>query len=306
MVCVMAACLAAQGAGAAVETPTTQPQDPPSEIAKIPTLSLAIEEPESVYPQPSARQGDEGVNAGAVHFALNVSYLSRYIYRGVDQTPLGQRGENALQFDGQMEFDLQKLPHPFVGLFVNVFDHDPVSRFEEVRPYVGLRWTIKPLTVTGGYISYIFPSREKTQDTQEIFASLSLDDSRIWNTDQPLFSPYIYGAYDFDRYDGVYLETGIKHDFVIGDTGATLTPLADVAYVLDDRRFLTPGHTADSGWQHYEVGVVGSYSLNHAFNVGSRYGEWKVKGYLYYDEKLQKRIAADTRIWGGVGLSFEY
>ncbi|HEX4125273.1 MAG TPA: hypothetical protein VHY37_11145 [Tepidisphaeraceae bacterium] len=290
--------------------PQAQPADPLSGAAAAPLVirpvTLSVPEPESVYPPPSAAPLNEGENEGAMHYHLEVSFLNRYVYRGVDQTPIPYRSENPLQFNGTAEMDLGNLPHPFVGLFSNIFDHDPVSRFEEVRPYVGARWTIKPLTISGGYNDYIFPNREKTSDTQEGFASLGLDDSRIWNTEQPILSPYIYGAYDFARYHGAYMEVGIRHDFVIGDSGVTLSPQGEVAYVIKDHYFLRAPHTLDSGWQHYEVGMVGSYLINEGLNFPKRYGTWKVVGYLFYDDGLQTRIRADSRLWGGVGLSFDY
>lgn len=269
-------------------------------------LNLDIPAPESIYPPPTAAKGDEGENAGAMHFHLEVSFLNRYVYRGVDQTTGPNSSENALQFNASAEMDLGYLPHPFVGLFSNIFDHDPVSRFEEVRPYLGFRWVIKPLTIVGGYNDYIFPNREKTSDTQEAFASLTLDDSRLWKTEKPIFSPYIYGAYDFVRYHGFYLETGVRHDFVIGDSGVTLSPKADVAYVLKDRYFLRAPYDADSGWQHYEAGMEGSYLLNEGLGFPKRYGTWKVVGYLFYDDGLETRLRADSRLWGGVGLSVDY
>ena len=61
--------------------------------------------------------------------------------------------------------------------------------------------------------------------------------TRAWNTDKPMLSPYIYSAYDFGIYYGIYLEVGLKHDFVIEETGLTLTPSASMAYVLRDPYF---------------------------------------------------------------------
>ena len=101
-------------------------------------MALSVPEPESIYPPPSAAREDEGENQGAMHYRLEVSFLNRYVYRGMDQTPAGTRSENALQFNGTAELNLGNLPHPFVGLFSNIFDHDPVSRFEEIRPLLRL------------------------------------------------------------------------------------------------------------------------------------------------------------------------
>jgi hypothetical protein len=274
----------------------------PSLIAPV-RLAL-VDEPQSVYPQIAPPRDDEGINAGAVHFDVDVSYFSTYVYRGVDQTTTPKTQERALQFDGKADFDLGKLPHPFVGLFVNVFNSDPISRFEEVRPNFGLDWTIKPITFSGGYTSYIFPNR-KGLDTQEAFARIMLDDSRIFHTERPLLAPYVFGAYDLNLYKGFYLEAGIRHDFVFEDLGLTFTPNADIAYVVNNPQYEIM-HGPKSGLQHYDVNLTATYSLNHLFNASRRYGEWSVRGYLTYTAQIDKQLRADTLVWGGVGLNFSY
>src|SRR5579863_3861029 len=92
----------------------------------------ALDEPPSVYPEIMPSGDQQGMNSGGVNFGLDVDWLSDYVYRGVDQSTPGRRPESALQFNANAEFDLGKLPHPFIGLFVNVFNSDPISRFEEV------------------------------------------------------------------------------------------------------------------------------------------------------------------------------
>ncbi len=272
----------------------------------VPPVRLALfDEPESVYPPPTAPTPDEGYNAGSVNFKMEASYWTRYVYRGVDQTTNGKATENSLQFRGISEFDLGKLPHPFIGLFVNVFNNDPVSRFEEVRPFAGLKWTIKPLTIEVGYQNYLFPSR-RAQDTQEVWASIALDDSRIFRTEKPIFSPYIYGAYDFELYHGFYVEAGIKHDFLIQDTGITLTPSAAAAYVISDKYFREAGDNHDTGLQHFEAGMTLGYNLNSLINIPRRYGQWRLKGYLFYTDGIENRLRADSGLYGGGGISFEY
>jgi hypothetical protein len=266
---------------------------------------LMADEGSSFYPQLGPPREDEQLNNGGVHFDLSGRYLNNYVYRGIDQSTLGDSPESALQFDGKMTFDLGKLPHPFIGLFVNVFNEDPISRFEEVRPYAGLEWPIKPLTIAGGVNAYLFPNR-KPLDTTEVWARLSLDDSLMWKSERPLFAPYIYAAYDAQLYQGFYVEAGIHHDFVFEDVGFTLTPLADIAYVVGNPQFALPGRTADTGFQHYDFGLIGTYSLNTLFNSPRRFGEFSIRGYLFYTDGLANHLRADTRIWGGVGITFGY
>jgi hypothetical protein len=262
-----------------------------------------LDEP-ALYPQLGPREDDQ-VNNGGVNFNFDLRYLNRYVYRGVDQTTIGHRPENSLQFEGRAEFDLGKLPHPFVGLFVNVFNEDPISRFEEVRPYGGFEWTLRPLIFQVGIDAYIYPNR-KPLDTTDVWGSLTLDDSLLFRTTRPIFSPYIYGAFDVELYHGFYIEAGMKHDFVLENIGATLTPYADVAYVIKQPYFALPGQRADSGFQHYDIGLTGALSLNQVLNFSRRHGEWSIVGYLTYSDGIANHLRADTRFWGGGGLRFAY
>jgi hypothetical protein len=269
-------------------------------------FELDYEEPDNVYAPPQAPTPDQGINQGGVHFALDISYFSTYMYRGVDQSTPPMTNEHALQFDGRLDFDLGKLPHPFIGVFSNIFNHDPVSRFEEVRPYGGLSWTIRPITIAGGYNAYIYPNRQG-KDTQEAWMSITVDDSRFWHTEGPVFQPYVYGAYDFVKYHGFYLEGGIRHDFVMGNSGVVISAIGDFAYVSHDPYFMGSGPDADStGFQHYDGGMELRYDLGTLFNLPRRYGTWELKGYLIYTGSVQSTLRADNRLWGGVAIGFSY
>ncbi len=274
-----------------------------SAIAASP--AIAQQRPESIYAPPAPPREDQGVNEGAVHLDLTVRYMTDYVYRGIDRSEVGGREDAPnIQFDGKLDFDLGKFPHPYIGLFVNVYDSDPVSRFQEVRPVLGFDWTIKPLTISGGNIAYIFPDRDDI-DTSEVFFKVAFDDAFIWSTERPILSPYAMVAYDYDLWKGWYFEAGVKHDFVFEDSGFVLTLLADASYVMDNEQFLQRG-ASDSGFQHYDVGLIGNYSLNTLFNFPRRYGEFSVQGYLYYTDGIEDNLRADTQIWGGVGINLKY
>ena len=262
--------------------------------------------PESIYAPPRPAREDEGVNEGAVHIDLTVRYMTDYVYRGLDFSEVGGSEDSPnLQFDGKLSFDLGKLPHPFVALFVNVYDSDPVSRFQEVRPVLGTDWTIKPIILTAGHITYIYPDRDE-QNTSEIFGRIMLDDGFFWSTERPIFSPYVYAAYDYDLYNGWYFEAGIKHDFVFEESGIVVTVLGDVAYVMGSQLFSETGSTDDTGFQHYDIGMIASYSLNRLLNIPRRYGEFGIEGYLYYTDGIDSGLEAETQLWGGAGITFKY
>lgn len=308
-----AAGLATSGAYAQTALPSSHlppalfsQQDSAGEPSHVAPIYLALaEEPASVYPEIMPPPAAESQNSGGANFDLGITWVTDYVYRGVVQATTPSDTENALQFDASAKFNLGKLPHPFIGLFVNVFNNDPVSRFEEVRPYFGAEWTLTPLILEGGFLAYIHPNR-KYLDTQEVFARLTLDDARILRTAKPFLSPYVYGAYDIELYHGFYLEAGIKHDFVFEDIGLTITPKADLAYVIRNTYFEKPGSGTNYGLQHYDIGLQAAISINHLLNVNKRFGDFDLISFLQYTAATDGKLRGDTLLWGGAGILFRY
>ena len=296
--------------GLAVASAPAQ-QAPKAGVADKPfvplNLSLQPSEPESVYAPPSPPRPEEGINEGAVHFDLGVGYYTRYIYRGIQVFDPIRASDNVnIQINSKLSWDLGKLPHPFIGVFVNYADSDPVSSFQEVRPTVGAEWTIRPLVLSGGLTTYLYPDRKDFQ-TSEVWGKLQLDDSYFLRSDQPLLSPYVMAAYDIDLYDGWYFEAGVSHDFVIEDTGLTIKAQACVAYISQFQLYETAPLQKDvTGFQHYQLGVIGNYSLNTLLNFPPRYGEWSLQGYFYYTDGLNHKLRSSTETWGGAGIMFKY
>lgn len=283
----------------------------PLKLANDPQPLLAADQPPSVYDLPTPPTEQERVNAGGINLDIKVTYFSDYIYRGVNRSEYigevtGRTASNNanFQFDGKLSFDLGKFPHPFIGIFTNVLDSDPVSNFQEVRPYFGFDWPVRPLVISVGNSLYEFPDRGEL-NTSEVWLNVKLDDSVLLKSDQPLLSPYIFVAYDYDLYEGWYLEGGISHDFTIEKTGITLTPLARIAYVINNPQFSDRGES-DSGFQHWEVGIVGKYSLNNLLNIPLRYGQWSLNGYLFYTNSIDSELRAEDTVWGGFGIQLTY
>ena len=228
---------------------------------------------------------------------------------GVPQ--VGKLHASNFQADGTLTFDLGKLPHPFVGVLANINDSDPLSRFQEIRPSAGFDYTLRPFDVRTGVNAYIYPERERipnraSPNTAEAFVKLSVDDTYFFATDEPILSPYVYAAYDYQLNNGWYLEAGVQHAFAFPDQGVTLTPYGDVAYVSHFDQTFVAVSPQDSGFQHYDLGLTGDLSLNHVFALPPRYGTFEIEGYLTYTGKFSNPIRADTEVWGGVGLKYRY
>ncbi|MGA2233617.1 MAG: hypothetical protein ABSH22_22140 [Tepidisphaeraceae bacterium] len=291
------------------------PQSDLASAASTPAmLSLAPSNDEGVYTMPEPPTPDTGSNYGGVHLDLSLTYFNHYVYRGVDHsigTPsVGITDLKAstlnLQIDGKIEFDLGRFPHPFVGIFADIYDADPVSRFQEFRPYVGVDWLVKPFTLEGGDTAYIYPDREFL-NTAEFFGKITLNDGFLYHSDKPLLSPYFYGAYDYDKNKGWYMEAGITHDFEFEELGLKLTFQADAAYIIGfQQQFVFIDSLHDTGFQHFDTGMKADYSLNRLFNISSRFGEFDLLGYLFYTGKMDADLRANNVIWGGAGIGFKY
>jgi hypothetical protein len=251
--------------------------------------------------------GNQQLNNGGTHFTLDFAYANRYVYRGVDHDAVASHGNSLnLLFDGRLEFDLGKYPHPFVELFTNIYDADPVSRFQEIRPIVGADWDVKPFDLQLSEISYIYPERE-TYNYPEVDFKITLDDYLLLDADKPILSPYVLGAFEYQKNEGWYIETGVKHDFIFEDLGLTVTPEFNVGWISGlKQQFVFINNLHDTGWQHLELGVTISYSLNQLLNVTKKFGEFDVKGYGFYDDRLSSNITSSNAFWGGLGLGFKY
>jgi hypothetical protein len=294
--------------------------DPDRVWDQVPLMMAVPADPPSVYAPVEPPRPEDGVNQGGLNVDLNFRYLTDDVYRGVShnravyvnvpgQPVQGKLHASNFQGDAKLSFDFGKLPHPYVGVFANINDSDPLSRFQEIRPFAGVAYTLRPALIDLGVNTYIYPERERfnpSPNTSEVFLKLTLDDSFFFLTPKPILAPYVYGAYDYQRNHGWYIETGLKHDFDFPDFGLTVTPFADVAYLSHFEQQFVSIDPHKSGFQHYDVGLTVDYSLNHLLRLRPRYGQFAVEGYLTYTGKFSNSLLAVDEVWGGVGLRYRY
>jgi hypothetical protein len=283
-------------------------------------VAAAQDVPATVYAPPALPSETDGINEGGVHLDFAITYMTDYVFRGVEIFEVGGSEDSLnLQIDAKLSFDLGKLPHPFVNVFVNIAEDDPISDFPEIRPVVGFDWLIKPILISFGHTNYLYPDRD-AQETSEVFVQLGLDENSLFRG-RPVPTPYVMAAYDYDLYEGLYIEAGVKYRIPFEDTGLRLTAIGKVAYVngydstiTGENGQLLPGLFANedteddevNGFQRFEVGLIGEYSLNQLFEVSTRYGEWSIAGYIFYTDSIENDIRVDTQLWGGAGVTFHY
>jgi hypothetical protein len=228
---------------------------------------MQVRAPESIYAPPEAMAEEQAVNNGGVSFTLNATFFSDYIFRGIDRSESsGTEDSGNTEVEGQMRFELGKLPDLFMGVFTNINDSDPISRFQEIRPYFGLELTARPIIFTVGNTFYIYPDRDQF-NTAEVFARIMLDDSYFFRSDDPVFSPYVLGAWGLRQVRWVLYRGRRAARFQVGraaadhqpDRALRVRPEPGILRQADrsgerSRASTSAPPATTPGFQHYELG----------------------------------------------------
>lgn len=261
---------------------------------------------ESIYAPESVSDYQGGYNEGALSLEINGRYMTDYIFRGLEIVE-PQTHEDAvnLQLEADLRLDLGRLPDPFFHIVTNTAEGDDISNFQVIRPSVGLEWETEAFEVAVGTQSFTYPDRNEL-DTGEVFVDLQLNDGFLYSRDEPLLGPFVFAAYDFDRFEGLYIEGGLRRDFAVADTNLRFRLEGLVAYVNNFELYSATPESDGSGFSHYQVGLLAEYRLNSLLNISRRYGQWSAAGYLYYTDGIDNELAATSQIWGGAGITFRY
>jgi len=186
-----------------------------------------------------------------------------------------------------------------------------------------------PLSVEIGWIAYTFPEVARDSDgfyTNEVYYILSLDDSKLFGTENAVLNPYFAHYMDLDDFNGSWMEFGISHDFALADLG-----MADVPVLKDltlspslvwgiDHNFYNEGLATTSKSKPGRSGKATSlatmvYGLSLAFDASSafgipeQYGALSVTGFVNYSqpmaETIRREVIADE-FWGGMSITWEW
>ena len=259
--------------------------------------------PETVYGEPRLQTPGSGFNEGAVNLQLKALYATDYVFRGFEPVE-PDSSEDALNFgfDGTLSFDLGRLPDPYVRLVTNSAEGDSISNFQVFRPLVGLVFANDAFDLNVGHQGFTYPDRDGL-DTGEIFAEFHFNDAVLGGEQGRVLGPYVFAAYDYDTFEGTYIEGGLRRFEKVGESSVWLGYDAHVAYV-DRLQGLFGGD--GSGFQHWQVGVNARYDLNTLLNLSRRFGRWSVEGQINYTDGIDDDLAAETQLWGGGGIVFRY
>ena len=163
------------------------------------------------------------------------------------------------------------------------------GEFSEID--LALSYTVEagPLSVTGGYIEYLFPTTDAggAPGTREIFVDLSGEPA----------DGFILGAtayYDIDEVEDYYLTPYVGYSLAINDE-VSLDFGASCGYAGED--FALGG---ESGFHEYTFYLGAGYQMDSV----------SLSALLGYTDTMDKDVlpedAADVNFFGGIGLSYNF
>lgn len=178
-----------------------------------------------------------------------------------------------------------------------------------------------PLTVELGWIFYTFNQvKGDAYLTQEYYVKLSLDDGKLFGTEDNIFNPYVAFYQDVDDIQGSWIEIGISHDFALSKLGCKDTPfLKDItitpalALGIDHRYYSATNDEGESTLgkatrlANLVYSLTVAYDLGSALNIPEKYGTYGISGFINYSEPISDGLRdtiMNDEFYGGVSLNF--
>ncbi|MGZ8391296.1 MAG: TorF family putative porin [Gemmatimonadales bacterium] len=247
-------------------------------------------------------------------FGVDLDLFSSYVWRGLSLTnkPVAEpglwvsfpAGNASITVGGWANIDLGK----YDDIDDDISESGGTSSFNlsEFDPYAEISFPAGKATLTGGVTGYIYPNDldaapngglDSEANTVEIYGKVGFD--------VPL-SPELSVYYDVDKIKGAYIEANLGHSLAASeaisiDLGATAGFSAGQGVpddVLSDESF----NFADDGFTHLDLSVgvpfsAGAISITPVIHV-------VIAGDDATKVTSPSNIDSDTKLWGGVSLSW--
>lgn len=232
-------------------------------------------------------------------FGLNVTlaYDSQYQFRGVNILG-GGLGEGATEGGGLASIDLNynKFGFTIGGWYAASVNETPNGRggngynngkYTELDLYLSYAHSFGPVTLTGGYIFYLFPETAVDQNSYTHEANIGISTSVI-----PYVTPSLTYYYDFSLFQGGYLEFKLASSFPLLGGKFSIDPYALVSYDFEY-------NSTTNDWNHFQAGVNIPYHITP--NV-------TISGYAAIAVALDALdgIANDHEVFGGGKIVFSF
>ncbi len=247
-------------------------------------------------------------------FGVDLDLFSSYVWRGLTLTnkPVAEpglwvsfpAGNASITVGGWANIDLGQ----YDDIDDDISESGGTSSFNlsEFDPYAEISFPAGKATLTGGVLGYIYPNDlddapngglDSEANTLEVYGKLGFD--------VPL-SPELSVYYDVDKIKGAYIEANLGHSIAAGeavsiDLGAAAGFSAGQGIpddLLSDESF----NFAEDGFTHLDLSAgvpfaAGAISITPVIHV-------VIAGDDFTKVTSPSNIDSDTKLWGGVSLSW--
>ncbi|NIA07634.1 MAG: hypothetical protein GWP14_08390 [Actinobacteria bacterium] len=270
--------------------------------------------------EPAASQWEKST---PISFSLDYTIVSDYIFRGANFSEYAGEGREKLnhQLGVGLEFDTSQVGANLGTFGVSFWGEwyadqesalTPGSQgsLQEVDYTIYWSYEIAELstTIETGWIGYTFPQAgHDAYYTNELYVSLSFDDSTLFGTEEAVLNPYVAYYLDVDDVDGAWLELGISHDFGLADLGMDNTPvLKDITITPSLVMGIDNGQMGKSmRAANLQYGLDIGYDLSSALNIPQEYGSISLTAFVYFSDAIHDAFLNDE-LWGGLTLSYAW
>ena len=243
--------------------------------------------------------GEEGRADGGLGIALDMTYVSKYLWRGYDLFDDHAALQPSVDVDlfgtgfgvnvwGSIPMGTGSNGH---GDGINIWQEYDYTVYHGLTLFEDERYA---LDVGTNYIYYHFPKLNHKADTQEIGVSVALP-NLIEIGGSALVPSYYAGklwptssGQDSDVAGG-YHALGLSYDLAIPETEYALSLTADVNY--NDGMF-----GSDHDWSHATVGISTAVDV----------GPVSVSPFLSYQISMDDSVNSEDELYGGVSVSFRF
>jgi hypothetical protein len=247
-------------------------------------------------------------------FGVDLDLFSSYVWRGLTLTnkPVAEPGLWVSIPAGNASVTVGGWANIDLGQYDDIDDDISQSggtsafNLSEFDPYAEISFPAGKATLTGGVIGYVYPNElddapngglDSEANTLEVYGKLGFD--------VPL-GPELSVYYDVDKIKGAYIEANLSHSLAASeavaiDLGATAGFSAGQGIpedLLSDESF----NFADDGFTHLDLSAgvpfaAGAVSITPVIH-------FVIAGDDFTKITSPSNVDSDTKLWGGVSLSW--
>ncbi len=231
--------------------------------------------------------------------SFSVGYDSQYIFRGINILG-GGLGSGATEGGSLVWADINYAKYGFtIGAWyaasINESPNGLGQRgtqdgtYTELDLYLSYAYDFGPVGLSAGYTYYLFPDAAGPDDNTETHEF----NVGIFSSAIPFVTPSLTFFYDFDLFEGGYLEFKLASSIPVIADKLSIDPYALVSYDFEYN-----SNTSD--WNHFQAGITVPYKVTPNFTVS---------GYAAVALALDAADsvgANDYEIWGGGKISFSF